>query len=171
MMDDLHYQNVMYADWDVLLSPHTAPPLSEFYSECSKAGLLLQGEYNFAAGANLWRNTPDARTFLQAWWDVGAKGCCPTKQHDQSALKHIVGAYLANFAGDPSLYGPASQRRFKLPGTLPPTAETHPGDGAYAVYSKESPPTPASKWLQLRPILQERGSAIGIVGLDLHYPR
>jgi hypothetical protein len=154
IMHNLNYQNVMYADWDVLLSPHTAPPLSVFYSEYPKASLLLQGEYNFAAGANLWRNTPDARTFLQAWWDVGAKGCCPTKQHDQSALKHIVAAYLANFTGDPSLYGPASQRRFKLPATLPPAAATHPGDGAYAVYSKESPPTPASKWLQLRPILQ-----------------
>jgi hypothetical protein len=171
MMDNLHYQHVMYADWDVLLSPHTAPPLSIFYSEYPKASLLVQGEFNFAAGANLWRNTPDARAFLQTWWDLGAQGCCPTKQHNQSALKHIIAAYLANFTGDASLCGSASQRRFKLPETLPPPPATHPRDGHFARLSTEAIPFRAGTWLQLRPILQERGSAIGMVGLDLHYPR
>jgi hypothetical protein len=175
MMNNLHYQHVMYTDWDVLLSPHTAPPLSLFYGEYPKAGLLLQGEYALDSGVSLWRNTPDARTFLQAWWNLGAQGCCPTAQHDQSAFKHIVAAYLANFTGDASLYGPAAQSRFKLPTTLPPPAATHPrahpADGPYEVHSTESPPTTANKLLQLRPILQKKGSAIGFVGLDVHYPR
>jgi hypothetical protein len=99
-MNDLGYQHVMYTDWDVLLSPHTAPPLALFYGEYPAASLLLQGEYNFAAGANLWRNSPEGHALLQAWWDLGARGCCPTTQHDQSAFKHIVMAYLANITGE-----------------------------------------------------------------------
>jgi hypothetical protein len=175
MMDDFHYQNIMYVDWDVMLTPHTAPPLSIFYGEYPKAGLLVQGEYNVEAGANLWRNTPEARVFLQAWWNLGAQGCCPTAQHDQSAFKHIVAAYLANVTGVTSLYGPTAQSHFKLPASLPPPAATHPpkhsADAPFEVHSTESPPTPANRWVQLRPVLQERGSAIGIVGLEAHYPR
>jgi hypothetical protein len=171
MMDDLHYQNVMYADWDVLLSPHTAPPLSVFYGEYPKASLLVQGEYNFAAGANLWRNTPDARTFLHAWWELGAKGCCPTAQHDQSAFKHIIAAYLANFTGEDSFYGPEAQRLFSLPKKLPPPPPTEPGVGPFAVQTSEPQGIPVDRWLRWRPFLRERGSAVGIVGLDIHYPR
>jgi hypothetical protein len=171
VMKNLGYQNIMYVDWDMLLSPHTAPPLSLFYGEYPQASLLVQGEYNLEAGANLWRNTAEGRTFLQAWWDLGAKGCCPTTQHDQSAFKHLILAYLASFTGDASLYGPARQRYFKLPDKLPPPPAQHPGDGPFAVHSTEAPPTVASTWLQLRPVLKQRGSAVGLVGLDVHYPR
>jgi hypothetical protein len=171
-MTGLGYSHVMYVDWDMLLSPHTAPPLSLFYGEYPAASLLLQGEYNFCAGANLWRNTPEGKAFLQAWWDMGARGCCATTQHDQSALKHLVAAYLANFTGQPALYGPRQQRHFRLPASLPPPAPTNPGQHKpYAVHSTESPPTPVSTWLRLRPVLQDRGSAIGLVGLDVHYHR
>ena len=58
----------------------------------------------------------------QAWWDVGAAGCCPTFPHDQTALKHMLLVYLANITQQPWLYGPDMQRRFKLPAAPPPSS-------------------------------------------------
>lgn len=173
-MQELAYEHVVYVDFDVLTSPHTAPPLSLFYAEYPGASLLLQGEYNFCAGVNLWRNTPDAHAILQAWWEMGACGCCPTAQHDQSALKHIVLAYIANLTGDATVYPTSAQRRFKLPASLPPPPSHKQPPTAWEQFARQSsepPPTPPSKWLQLRPLLQEKRSAIGLVGLDVHYPR
>jgi hypothetical protein len=171
VMNDLGYQHVLYHDWDVLISPHTAAPLSLFYREFPSASLLFQGEYNLAAGTNLWRNTPEGRAFLQAWWDLGAQGCCPTAQHDQSAIKHIVAAYLANITGQPNVYGPRLQKHFKLPSSLPPPLAKNPVHEPYAVLTTEPPPAPVSTYLKLRPILLEKQSAIGLVGLDIHFQR
>lgn len=166
-MQDLGYHTVLYMDWDMLISPHTAPPLSLFYNEFPSASLLQQGEYNLCAGVNLWRNTADGRALLHAWWELGAAGCCPTTQHDQSALKHIVSAYIANLTGELVVYGPRAQQLFKLPAALPPPA-AEDGSG-FAVLSQEAPPTAISTWIKLRPVLQQKASAIGLVGLNVHY--
>lgn len=184
-MQDLRYQQVVYVDWDMLLSPDTAPPLSLFYQEYPYASLLFQGEQNLAAGANLWRNTADARAVLHAWWDLGARGCCPTIQHDQTALKHIVAAYLADLTGDASVYAPdkdsKQQSAFKLPALtslpLPRRAEGSAVVGCqefledFEPQSCEPEPTPVETWMKLRPVLRERRSAIGLVALIVHDSR
>jgi hypothetical protein len=82
----------------------------------------MQAEHNMCAAAMLWRNTPDADMLLQAWWDVGVSGCCPTFPHDQTALKHMLLMYLANVTGHSWLYPYSMRRRFKLPATPPPAA-------------------------------------------------
>lgn len=80
-------------------------------------------------------------------------------------------ALLSCHTDDAALYGPDRQRYFKLPASLPPPPAEHPGDGPFAVHTTEAPPTAAGTWLPLRSELRERGSAIGLVGLDVHYPR
>lgn len=175
LMRDWGYSHVAYLDWDVFISPHTAPPLSLFYTEYPAASLLQQGEYNLCAGVNLWRNTPHAQAILTAWWEMGYAGCCPTTQHDQSALKHIVAAYLANFTREAGLYGRMRQRHFSLPPKHPAVAAAE-GQHKSAEewqrirYTTESPPMWVATYLRLRPLLQRRGSAIGLVGLDAHLP-
>lgn len=113
LFNTLGYQHVLYLDLDTFTSPHSAPPLSLLYGEFPAASLLLQAEHNICAAAMMWRNTPEAAVLLQAWWDVGASGCCPTFPHDQTALKHMMLVYLANVTGQPWLYGPGMQRRFR----------------------------------------------------------
>jgi hypothetical protein len=181
MLDDWDYSHVLFTDWDVLLSPHSAPPLSLFFGEAPAASLLQQGEYNLNAGVNLWRNTPDAAMLLRAWWELGAAGCCPwTVQHDQSALKHIVAAMLANVTGDARLYGRRQQRHFSLPAVLPASAAAAAAaagqpplsraDYERVVYTTESPPQPVSTYLRMQPVLQARRSLVGLVGLSAHFP-
>lgn len=109
LFNTLGYQHVLYLDMDTFTSPHSAPPLSLFYGEFPAASLLLQAEDNLCAAAMLWRNNPDAALLLQAWWDLGAAGCCPTFPHDQTALKHLVLLYAANITGQPWVYPPDTQ--------------------------------------------------------------
>lgn len=73
---DTGYSYVLGLDWDIYISPHTAPPLSLFYSEYPDAALLLQGEFNFCAGVLLWRNSPAAHRILDEWWQMALTGCC-----------------------------------------------------------------------------------------------
>jgi hypothetical protein len=109
LFNTLGYQHALYLDMDTFTSPHSAPPLSLFFGEFPAASLLLQAEDNLCAAAMLWRNTPDAALLLQAWWDLGAAGCCPTFPHDQTALKHLVLLYAANITGRPWVYPPDMQ--------------------------------------------------------------
>jgi hypothetical protein len=119
LFNTLGYQNALYLDMDTFTSPHSAPPLALLYGESPAASLLLQAEHNMCAATLLWRNTPEGHALLQAWWDVGESGCCPTFPHDQTALKHMLMAYAANITGRPWLYPASMQRRFKLPAHHP----------------------------------------------------
>jgi hypothetical protein len=91
-----------------------------------------------------------------------------------ASMQHAVFLLLSHnlCAGDASLYGPDRQRYFKLPASLPPPLAKHPSwDGPFAVHTTEAPPTAAGTWLPMRSALIDSDSAIGLVGLDVHYPR
>lgn len=180
LFQDLSYEHVLQVDWDIYLSPHTAPPLSTFFDEFPAAGMMMQGETNLVAGASLWRNNQAGITLLRAWWDMGARGCCPTEWHDQTALRHLVRGCIANVTGDVSVYSPEDQQHLKFPATLPPPLArgAKPKDTSlrevkdkFAVQSDQPPDVPAWKWLQLRPVLVEEQSPVGLVGLDAHHHR
>jgi hypothetical protein len=163
--DQLGYQHALYLDFDTFTSPHSAPPLELLYDEAPGASLLMQAELNMCAGVMMWRNTPDAAFLLQAWWDVGATGCCPTFPHDQTALKQVMLAYMANITGLPWVYGREAQRRFKLPSSPSDITGKRP-----KVLTKDQWPLQVSTLRRLRPALQQAGSAIGFVGLDAQQP-
>lgn len=142
------YTNVLGIDWDVYISPHTAPPLSLFLSEYPQAGLLMQGELNICAGTMLWRNNDKAHAILDQWWQLALTGCCTRGFHDQMALKHILYEYLRNYTGDASIYTEHSR--------------------AELGHSREPVPVSARKWLTHKAVLQ-KGSAVGFVSVELNF--
>jgi hypothetical protein len=174
-MFDLGYDYVLGLDWDMYIHPESSVPLSSFFNEWPSASVMVQGESNLNTGAVLYRNTADARKWLDHWWDMGVSGCCQIHTFDQIAFKHMLQSYMRNVTGNNALYSNKTQQLFKqlasgrMPSLqLPPPEQRVRGVNHEPHFLLEPPQTDIGTWLALKQGLQASGSEFGFVGLGVH---
>jgi hypothetical protein len=174
-MFDLGYDYVLGLDWDMYIHPGSSVPLSSFFDEWPSASVMLQGESNLNTGALLYRNTPQARKWLDHWWHMGVSGCCQIHTFDQIAFKHMLQSYMRNVTGNNALYSNKTQQLFRQLATgnmpsleLPPVEQRVRGVNHEPHFLLEPPQTDVGVWLELKQGLQASGSEFGFVGLGVH---